>query len=62
MAGECGVGNVSRFGIAHAAIAVLFLPGLARGTELIADGHFDKEQDTFWASDGLTLADRKSVV
>lgn len=50
---------MSRFGIAHAAIAVLFLPGLARGAELIADGHFDKGQDTFWASDGLTLAREK---
>lgn len=46
---------MSRFGIVHAAIAALFLPGPAVAAELIADGHFEKGQDTFWASDGLTL-------
>ncbi|MBV7519673.1 glycoside hydrolase family 9 protein [Ensifer sp. ENS12] len=46
---------MSRFGIVHAAIAALFLPGPAVATELIADGRFEKGQDTFWASDGLTL-------
>ena len=45
---------MSRFGIVHAAVAVLFLPAPAAG-ELIADGRFDKGQDAFWASDGLTL-------
>ncbi|HEV7322143.1 MAG TPA: glycoside hydrolase family 9 protein [Ensifer sp.] len=46
---------MSRFGIVHAAIAALFLPGLATAAELIADGQFEDARDTFWASDGLRL-------
>ncbi|MEI2300165.1 glycoside hydrolase family 9 protein [Ensifer sp. MJa1] len=46
---------MSRFGIAHAAIVALFLPGMAAGAELIADGHFSEDKDAFWASDGLKL-------
>ncbi|NRQ15712.1 glycoside hydrolase family 9 protein [Ensifer sesbaniae] len=46
---------MSRFGIVHAAIAALFLPAPAAAAELIADGRFEKGQDAFWASDGLTL-------
>ncbi len=47
---------MSRLGIAQAAIAVLILPGMAAGAELIVDGRFEHGEDSFWAGDGVTLS------
>lgn len=44
-----------RLGIAQAAIAVLVLPGMAAGADLIVDGRFEQGQDSFWAGDGVAL-------
>lgn len=47
--------TVSRLGIAPAAIAVLFLPGMAAAADLIVDGRFEQGRDTFWAGEGVAL-------
>ncbi len=46
---------MSRLGIAPAAIAVLFLPGMAAAADLIVDGRFEQGRDTFWAGEGVAL-------
>lgn len=46
---------MSRLAIAQAAIAVLILPGMAAGADLVVDGRFDQGQDSFWAGDGMAL-------
>lgn len=46
---------MSRLGIAQAAIAVLILPGMAAGADLVVDGRFEEGRDSFWAGDGVAL-------